>query len=231
MNPMADGKAIIWVMTPVEALGQSLKRFFDMNGYRAVWIHSESVIGAEAQKESPSVILVDRGIRWYEQIRQHRALCGIPIVVLQMGEVPCPAEDCSEELERDVDAVICNESPRQLMARIRAIIRRRNYSPTPQLQYNAGSVLMDLDRHEVTVNGRQVQLTPKEFQILRNFLESPSRVFSRQEMLNRVWGEGYALEEHALDVHIHSLRKKIEADPGAPRMIVTVRGVGYKLRT
>jgi DNA-binding response OmpR family regulator len=89
---------------------------------------------------------------------------------------------------------------------------------------------MDLDRHEVTVNGRLVELTPKEFQILRQFLEFPDRLFSRQEMLNKVWGEGYALEEHALDVHIHSLRQKIESDPARPRVIVTVRGIGYKLR-
>ena len=89
---------------------------------------------------------------------------------------------------------------------------------------------MDLDRHEVLVNGHVVDLTPKEFQILRQFLESPGRVFSRQEMLNQVWGEGYALEEHALDVHIHSLRQKIESDPTCPKKIVTVRGIGYKLR-
>jgi DNA-binding response OmpR family regulator len=89
---------------------------------------------------------------------------------------------------------------------------------------------MDLDKHEVTVNGRAVALTPKEFRILNCFLQSPSLVFSRQEMLNHVWGEGYALEEHALDVHIHSLRQKIEADPADPKYIVTVRGVGYKLR-
>jgi len=89
---------------------------------------------------------------------------------------------------------------------------------------------MDLERHEVRVNGKLVELTPKEFQILRYFLESPSRVFSRQEMLNCVWGEGYALEEHALDVHIHSLRQKIEENPAKPKLIVTVRGIGYKLR-
>lgn len=89
---------------------------------------------------------------------------------------------------------------------------------------------MDVDRHEVSVGGRLVELTPKEFQILRQFLESPNRLFSRQEMLNKVWGEGYALEEHALDVHIHSLRQKIESDPANPRLIVTVRGIGYKLR-
>ena len=89
---------------------------------------------------------------------------------------------------------------------------------------------MDLDRHEVLVNGHAVDLTPKEFQILKQFLESPRRVFSRQEMLNRVWGEGYALEEHALDVHIHSLRQKIEQNPARPTFLLTVRGVGYKLR-
>jgi DNA-binding response OmpR family regulator len=89
---------------------------------------------------------------------------------------------------------------------------------------------MDLDRHEVAVSGRLVELTPKEFQILRQFLEFPNRLFSRQEMLNKVWGEGYALEEHALDVHIHSLRQKVESNPADPRSIVTVRGIGYKLR-
>ena len=89
---------------------------------------------------------------------------------------------------------------------------------------------MDLTCHEVLVNGHAVDLTPKEFQILKQFLESPRRVFSRQEMLNRVWGEGYALEEHALDVHIYSLRQKIEQNPASPTFLLTVRGVGYKLR-
>lgn len=89
---------------------------------------------------------------------------------------------------------------------------------------------MDLNCHEVLVNGHVIDLTPKEFQILRQFLESPYRVLSRQEMLNRVWGDGYALEEHALDVHIHSLRQKIEQDPSNPTFLLTVRGVGYKLR-
>lgn len=89
---------------------------------------------------------------------------------------------------------------------------------------------MDLDRHEVTVGGRKVELRIKEFQILQQFIEAPGRVFSRQEMLDWVWGEGLALEEHALDVHIHSLRQKIERDPTSPKVIITVRGVGYKLR-
>jgi DNA-binding response OmpR family regulator len=74
-----------------------------------------------------------------------------------------------------------------------------------------------------------VELTLKEFKILTELVRAPNRVFSRQELLNRVWGEDYALEEHALDVCIHSLRKKIEPDPSDPSIIVTVRKVGFKL--
>ncbi len=88
---------------------------------------------------------------------------------------------------------------------------------------------MDVARHEVRVGTRPVVLTPREFQILRQFLESPGLVLSRQELLNRVWGEDFALEEHALDVHIHALRQKIEANPSRPALILTIRGVGYKL--
>jgi two-component system, OmpR family, response regulator RegX3 len=99
-----------------------------------------------------------------------------------------------------------------------------------QRKMAAGGVRMDLDRHEVTVNGRLVALTTKEFAILRCFLAAPGRVFSRDDMLNNVWGQGYALEEHALDVHIHALRHKIERNPARPTLIVTVRGLGYKLK-
>jgi DNA-binding response OmpR family regulator len=88
---------------------------------------------------------------------------------------------------------------------------------------------MDIARHEVRVYAKPVGLTLREFQILRQFLESPGLVLTRQQLLNRVWGEDFALEEHALDVHIHALRQKIEEDPSKPKLILTIRGVGYKL--
>jgi two-component system, OmpR family, response regulator RegX3 len=88
---------------------------------------------------------------------------------------------------------------------------------------------MDPARHEVHVGDRLVELTPRQFQLLRQFMMSPGQVFSRQQLLDRVWGIGYALEEHALDVHIHMLRHKIEVDPSKPAYLLTVRGVGYKL--
>jgi two-component system response regulator RegX3 len=93
-----------------------------------------------------------------------------------------------------------------------------------------GSLEMDLSRYEVRVQGAVKPLTYKEFEILRHLLLSAGHVLSRQELLNRVWGEDYALEEHALDVHIHSLRRKIEPDAANPQFIITVRGVGYKLQ-
>ena len=96
-------------------------------------------------------------------------------------------------------------------------------------RYVVGNLQMDVVRHEVTVSGRPVELTPKEFQILQQLMQHPSKIFSRDELLNHIWGEGYALEQHTLDVHIHSLRHKIESDPAHPKYIVTVRGIGYKL--
>jgi DNA-binding response OmpR family regulator len=88
---------------------------------------------------------------------------------------------------------------------------------------------MDLDKHEVTVHGKLIALTPKEFAILQCFLGCPGRVFSREEMLDRVWGKGQAIEEHSLDVHIHALRRKIGGTRARPNVIVTVRKFGYKL--
>lgn len=96
-------------------------------------------------------------------------------------------------------------------------------------RYVVGNLQMDMVRHEVTVGGKPVELTPKEFQILQHLMQHPSKVFSRDELLDRIWGEGYALEQHTLDVHIHSLRHKIESDPAKPKYIMTVRGIGYKL--
>lgn len=89
---------------------------------------------------------------------------------------------------------------------------------------------MNLDRYEVTVADVPVRLTPKEFQILRALIQQAGRVLSRQGLLNLVWGEGYALAEHALDVHIHALRHKIESDPSKPTVVHTIQGIGYKLQ-
>jgi len=213
-----------------ESFAQSLKKALETSGYRSTTVNTESAALAEAKANVPSLIILDRQSGAITNFRHLRGLNAVPIVAVQESSTSCPDDECLQDYEEDVDLIVCNQSVRELVARARAILRRREARGDSHTQYSAGNVRLDLDRHEVTVNGRAVDLTPKEFQILKQFLESPSRVFSRQEMLNRVWGEGYALEEHALDVHIHSLRQKIEENPSRPTFIVTVRGIGYKLR-
>lgn len=227
---MAVARNTILIFMETELFAQSLKKAFDASGYHCTIVTTESAAYTAARTLVPSLIIIDRQQGAHASLRQLQTLVAVPIVAVQEGSVPCSDDECIQDYDQGIDLVICSQSPRELVARVRAILRRREPQLESNSYYSAGAVRMDLDRHEVTVNGRLVELTPKEFQILRQFLESPSRAFSRQEMLNRVWGDGFALEEHALDVHIHSLRQKIEADPASPKIIVTVRGIGYKLR-
>jgi two-component system response regulator RegX3 len=231
LTPMVSSKETIFIITTSDAFRSSLGKSFSDAGYHVVSVHNEPAALDALQQTTPSLVLAERLACNIEKLRLNKALRATPIVALEEKAAVCPEDECLEEFERGADLVLCNQSTRELVARVRAILRRRHAQQQPALRRLAGGVEMDLDRHEVRVNGKLVDLTPKEFRILQYFLESPSRVFSRQEMLNCVWGEGYALEEHALDVHIHSLRQKIERDPGRPKLIVTVRGIGYKLRT
>lgn len=184
-----------------------------------------------AVKDSaPALVVMERRDTIFPIVRQLREVGGISIIVVANGEDLCSEGDCVSDYDQEVDLVLCNQTPRQILARARAILRRRVPVTEVTRHFRAGNIQMNLDRHEVTVSGHLIELTPKEFEILHQFIEAPGRVFSRQDMLNRVWGEGYALEEHALDVHIHSLRQKLEVHPSEPSLIMTVRGVGYKLR-
>jgi two-component system, OmpR family, response regulator RegX3 len=223
-----DVRDFVLIFLKSESFAESLVKGLEASGCRSTAVTTESLAFTEAKANIPSLIVLDRRSDSIANFR--RMLSTVPIVVVQEGHLSCSNEECLQEYSQDVDLVVCSQSVRELVARVRAILRRRGTGVQSGAQYNAGNLRMDLDRHEVLVNGHAVELTPKEFQILRQFLESPRRVFSRQEMLNRVWGEGYALEEHALDVHIHSLRQKIEQNPATPTFLLTVRGVGYKLR-
>jgi DNA-binding response OmpR family regulator len=229
-SPIVLVRDLVLIFLKSESFAQSLKKALETGGYRGVAVTTESLALKEAEASVPSLIILDRRSSSITNFRRIRTLNTIPIIAVQEEYPSCPDEENLQEYDQDIDLVVCGESVRELVARSRAILRRREASVKSRLQYSAGNLRMDVDRHEVQVNGHAVDLTPKEFQILQHFLESPRRVFSRQEMLNRVWGEGYALEEHALDVHIHSLRQKIEVDPANPTFLLTVRGVGYKLQ-
>ncbi len=228
---MADVGGFVLIFLRSESLAKSIKKALETSGYRSAVVTMESVALIEAEVNVPSLIILDRRSDSVAKFRRMRMLNTVPIVAVQEGGKSDCNEECLNEYDQDIDLVMCGQSVREIVARVRAILRRREAGVESRSQYRVGNLLMDLHGHEVLVNGQAVDLTPKEFEILRQFLESPSRALSRQEMLNRVWGEGYALEEHALDVHICSLRQKIEQDPANPALLLTVRGVGYKLRT
>ena len=122
-------------------------------------------------------------------------------------------------------------STRELIARIRAVLRRgrRDRGPRRSPILQAGPVRMDVDRHVVSVHGEQASLPLKEFDLLEYLMRNAGRVLTRGQLIDRVWGSDYVGDTKTLDVHVKRLRAKIEPDPAAPRYLITVRGLGYKL--
>jgi len=121
-------------------------------------------------------------------------------------------------------------SPRELVARVRAILRRSAPAALTRPRLARGGLVMDLERHEVSVEGREVRLTPIEYKLLQALMEFPGRVFTRDQLLAHVYAfDEVVVVDRTVDVHIGKLREKLGDDPGRPRYIQTVRGVGYKL--
>jgi DNA-binding response OmpR family regulator len=122
-------------------------------------------------------------------------------------------------------------SKAELVSRVRAILRRREFDRGDRTGAirEVGKLQLDFARHEVVADGDVVRLTPSEFKLLAFLAEEPERVFSRRQIMEHLWESAYVGDEHACDVHISNLRRKVERDAAHPERIVTVRGVGYKL--
>src|SRR3954471_10199319 len=124
-------------------------------------------------------------------------------------------------------------SPRELVARVRALLRRTGGELGPAgdaaLRFDGGRLLLDPERHQAVVDGQSVELTPSEFKLLLALARSPGRVFSRFELIHRVQGHDYDGYERTIDAHVKNLRRKIEPDAARPRYVQTVHGVGYRL--
>ena len=132
-------------------------------------------------------------------------------------------------MESGFDAVICNQSLRCIIARIRAILKRQERIREDG-QLVVGWLSLDRERHEVKVDGRVTELTHIQFRILELMMREPGRAFTREELLERIWGEGFAVQDATLDVHIHAIRKKIERDHDTPSPLQNVRGFGFRLQ-
>ena len=163
-----------------------------------------------------------------EVCRQLRQRSAVPIIMVTARDSEI---DKVVGLEIGADDYVTKPySPRELVARIRAVLRRQGAEAaevtTPTLA--AGPVRMDVERHVVTVDGGSVQLPLKEFELLELLLRNAGRVLTRGQLIDRVWGADYVGDTKTLDVHVKRLRSKVEPEPSTPRYIVTVRGLGYK---
>ena len=122
-------------------------------------------------------------------------------------------------------------APKELSARIRALLRRTRPSSTPHARIALGDLEIVPDEGKVSRGGEEVHLTKTEFRLLCELADNPGKVFSREALLDKVWGYDYFGDGRLVDVHIRRLRTKVEADPANPRHVVTVRGLGYRLQT
>ena len=169
------------------------------------------------------------GISGTEVCRQLRQVSKVPIIMLTAkdGEI-----DKVVGLELGADDYVTKPfSSRELVARVRAVLRRQSaiedVDPgSSELKY--GAVVMDVDRHIVTVEGKEVKLPLKEFELLELLLRNAGRVLTRTQLIDRIWGSNYVGDTKTLDVHVKRIRAKIEPDPANPRYLETVRGLGYK---
>lgn len=185
---------------------------------------------ALARSRHPDLVILDLMIPEIDGLEFCRVLrreSDVPIIILtaRAGEADRVA---GLEIGAD-DYVVKPFSMRELVARVRAVLRRRRpYEGTLQTRICVGSLVMDIDRRAVTLDGRPVDLTHKEFELLRVMASNHGRVVPRDVLLDRVWGDRDSVDPKTLDVHIRWLREKIEQDPSRPRRLLTVRGVGYR---
>jgi two-component system response regulator RegX3 len=167
------------------------------------------------------------GLPGSEVCRTLRERSSVPVIMLTAKDSEI---DKVVGLELGADDYVTKPfSSRELVARMRAVLRRRGEPEDAAIStLESGPVRMDVERHVVTVRGEQVQLPLKEFELLEVLLRNTGRVLTRMQLIDRVWGADYVGDTKTLDVHIKRLRAKVEVDPGNPRHIITVRGLGYK---
>jgi len=154
---------LILIFLKSESFAQSLKKALESSGYRGTAVTTESCALTEAEVNVPSLIILDRRSDSVAKFRRMKMLNRVSIVAVQEGGISCYDEECLEEYDQDVDLVVCGQSVRELVARVRAILRRREAGVEGNIQHSAGNLRMDLTCHEVLVNGHAVDLTPKEF--------------------------------------------------------------------
>ncbi len=222
----------VLVVEDEESFSDALSYMLRREGFDAVVAATGPDALAEFDRGGADMVLLDLmlpGLSGTEVCRALRARSNVPIIMLTAkdGEI-----DKVVGLELGADDYVTKPySARELVARIRAVLRRRSDAePAAEgVVLEAGPVRMDVERHVVSVDGEPVALPLKEFDLLEFLLRNAGRVLTRGQLIDRVWGADYVGDTKTLDVHVKRLRAKLEPDPATPKYLLTVRGLGYKL--
>jgi len=185
---------------------------------------------AAFDREGADLVLLDLmlpGLPGTEVCRELRTRSSVPIIMLTAKDSEV---DIVVGLELGADDYVTKPySTRELLARIRAVLRRRiEVDDLDESVLEVGGVRMDVDRHAVAVGGKEVAMPLKEFELLELLLRNAGRVLTRGQLIDRIWGADYFGDTKTLDVHIKRIRSKIEKDPSQPVLLLTVRGLGYR---
>ena len=219
----------ILIVDDEEMIVRTVKAYLDREGFKTYTAYDgEEAIRAYEDK-GPDLIILDLMLpkaSGIEVTRAIRAKSSVPIIMLTAKAAEADRV-VGLELGAD-DYVVKPFSPRELVARVRAVLRRYEGEGMEIERVSSGGLEIDLKTREVTVEGRSVELTPTEFDLLAYLARHPGQVFTRLQLLREVQGYTYDSFARTIDTHVKNLRRKIEGDPKNPKFILTVHGVGYR---
>lgn len=220
----------ILVVDDERKIRQLVRAYLEKDGYTVIEAAGGREALDKARSRQPDLIVLDvmlPGLDGIEVLRELRTFSNVYVVMLTAK---------TEEVDKLIGLSVGADdylskpfSPRELLARIKAVLRRDRGFPKPEANaFQFDGLTLDRDRREVTRSGTPVDLTALEFDLLTALVSEPGRVFSRRQLLERVWGWDFFGDERVVDVHVRNLRRALADDAAQPTIIGTVRGVGYK---
>ena len=223
----------ILVVEDEASFSDPLSYMLEKEGYDVAVAETGPDALTEFDRNGADLVLLDLmlpGLSGVDVCRSLRTKSTVPVIMLTAKDSEL---DKVVGLEIGADDYVTKPySARELLARIKAVLRRQSEpEELVPATVESGPVRLDVERHTVTVRGEQVAMPLKEFELLEMLLRNAGRVLTRGQLIDRIWGSDYIGDTKTLDVHVKRLRAKIEPDPGSPRHIVTVRGLGYKFET
>jgi two-component system, OmpR family, response regulator len=220
----------ILIVDDEKKIVEIIKAYLEREGFQILTAFDGRTALDLALNQHPDLIVLDLmlpEISGWDVCRRIRKESEVPIIMLTARD------EVTEKivgLEMGADDYLTKPfDPKELVSRVRAVLRRTEPKATPKNVIQIAGLSIDIEKRQVHRDELSVELTPNEFELLRVLAENPGQVFSRMQLLDKVQGDAYEGYERTIDSHIKNLRKKIEIDPEHPRYIVTVYGVGYKL--